>query len=174
MPRLSSLAAAICLAALAACQQPAPPPPAPPRSPAPARLPAPLPLPPVPVASAGDAGTDAGVPAALGSTDGVRAALAAHGVQVMKSEALAPLGREGCHDEHRERLLLSKGYLDVTRFSSPAAADACLGAMRRQLAKAWPKIGSAFVVRGRFMGEVAESLPPAERQRIRAALMSSL
>lgn len=166
MRRLVRLVASLAAVALFACEKPAAPAP-----PAPAVAPVAPVLPPPPTAAVVP---DAGSPAPVTVENEVKAALEKRGYHVTKSESLPPIGRQGCRDESHERLVLANGFVDVSRFADGRMAEACLGAMRQQLAKAWPKIGSGFVVRGRFLGEIDGNLPPAERERIHAALVGAL
>ncbi|MHB1845359.1 MAG: hypothetical protein ACYCWW_11065 [Deltaproteobacteria bacterium] len=151
-------------ALLAGCQKAPPPPPPPPAPPS-------APLPPPPPAPQGAVTP----PAPVTEQDEVSRALSNAHIEVRRVEKLPPLGREGCQEERRERLVLSgDGFVDVNRFASAPAAKSCWEAMRKQFGKNWGKEGPNLVVKGRWLGQIGESLPPAERERVRGALEGSL
>jgi len=115
-------------------------------------------------------GTPGAVPTGVASLD-VRAQLEQRGIEVSSVEALPPIGRSGCHEIRRDRIVLANSeHVDVSRFLTPAATEMCIDAYRRQLQAVWPRIADTFVVHGLWMAELSDRLPPPEKLRVQQAI----
>jgi hypothetical protein len=114
--------------------------------------------------------TRAAMPPGVASLD-VRAQFEQRGIEVVSVEAFPPIGRTGCHEVRRDRVMLANNeHVDVSRFLTPAATEMCLDAYRRQLQAVWPRIADTFVVHGLWMAELSDRLPPPEKLRVQQAI----
>lgn len=182
-----SFCLAACLIAGAACDRPAaspPPVPAPVAAPVPAPVPAPAPTPAPAIVPDGSVLPPPGSPAPAveaapakppSMLDDVRATLEQNGLKVLKVEPIGPIAQAGCAAQKRDRFALAgSAHVDVTRFATPQAAEACLTAYHRQLAAGWPQVSQNYLAHGRWLAETSPNVAVPEREKLRRALDQAL
>ena len=107
--------------------------------------------------------------------EGVRAFLAAAGVQVKNVDEIGPMSELSCAAPRHYRLTLADStQVEISRFANDRAALECLTVIQRQSDAGWTAVKSNYLVHGHWLVVSAAELPAAERDKLQHAFDQAL